>query len=214
MFFIPAAVEPLESEVEKMKKLICFSLAMAVTSAVLLFKSNPPEPNRELIEKSKQAKTPLHIFKSPEKKIEVRAKKDKSKTTWVHRAPKSSTKRKVERDVDQVVTLKAPAKVTHEKTWQDSLSEKNKVEQEKAPLVRDNSPWLNELSGESANVNLAKKSKKKEECLSSQCGERSKTINLVGVVVETERFHKKAESLVAGDFHIGDAKQLPVVYVK
>ena len=72
---------------------------------------------------------------------------------------------------------------------------------------------MKELSGE-ANVTLAKTKKEKVKCEDERCGSRKKSINLVGVVVETARIDHPTEKLVAGDLKLGDAKRLPAIYVK
>lgn len=75
-------------------------------------------------------------------------------------------------------------------------------------------PWVRKYSGGEANVSLAKTTKEKKECTQENCPERKKSINLVGVVVETDRIKSKTENLVAGEIEMGDARKLPAVYVK
>jgi hypothetical protein len=77
-------------------------------------------------------------------------------------------------------------------------------------------PWISELSGDSARLNMESASNKDASCANGAClAERDRSITLVGVVVETNDLApRNAETLVDGDINMGDGQSRPAFYVQ
>jgi hypothetical protein len=77
-------------------------------------------------------------------------------------------------------------------------------------------PWISELSGESARLNMESVAKKESSCGNGAClADRDRAITLVGVVVETNDLApRNAETLVDGDINMGDGQSRPALYVQ
>jgi hypothetical protein len=77
-------------------------------------------------------------------------------------------------------------------------------------------PWINDLSGESARLNMESTLKSERGCAEARCfNDRDRSITLVGVVVETNDLKpRNGETLVDGDLQTGDGQSRPAVYVR
>lgn len=197
-----------------MKKSILLASSLAVASIILLL--TPESRESKVAESVDQAETPLHIFRESKKSNEhVMKARPAIKRTRVKRSVKKTVTKKKEQMDSFIVSNKE--RLMSDEEIQDTMqaprakaNKKTRVNNTRRPAT----PWVRGLSGGNANLILAKSTKEKEKCIQENCGKKKNHINLVGVVVETERFSSPTENLVAGDVKLGDAKILPAVYVK